>query len=136
MYKYDSLDQTLVNERVTQYEGQLTRFLNKELTEEEFRPLRLQNGPPATGAALRMSGGDSIVYIEYTTQAHRVQERITRPASPQCRSVRSSSTCFRPPPSSYVDLQLLVPDSNIVRRILQWRHATLACYHSSVDSFI
>jgi len=44
MYKYDSLDQTLVNERVTQYEGQLTRFLNKELSEEEFRPLRLQNG--------------------------------------------------------------------------------------------
>ena len=44
MYKYDSLDQTLVNERVNQYEGQLTRFLNKELTEEEFRPLRLQNG--------------------------------------------------------------------------------------------
>ena len=44
MYKYDSLDQTLVNERVNQYEGQLTRFLNKELSEEEFRPLRLQNG--------------------------------------------------------------------------------------------
>ena len=44
MYKYDSLDQTLVNERVTQYEGQLSRFLNKELSEEEFRPLRLQNG--------------------------------------------------------------------------------------------
>ena len=44
MYKYDSLDQTLVNERVAQYEGQLSRFLNKELTEEEFRPLRLQNG--------------------------------------------------------------------------------------------
>ena len=44
MYKYDSLDQTLVNERVTQYEGQLARFLNKELSEEEFRPLRLQNG--------------------------------------------------------------------------------------------
>ena len=44
MYKYDSLDQTLVNERVTQYDGQLTRFLNKELSEEEFRPLRLQNG--------------------------------------------------------------------------------------------
>ena len=34
MYKYDTLDQTLVNERVAQYEGQLTRFLNKELTEE------------------------------------------------------------------------------------------------------
>ncbi|MDA7835347.1 nitrite/sulfite reductase [Methylophilaceae bacterium] len=44
MYKYDLLDQSLVNERVAQYKGQLTRFLNKELTEEEFRPLRLQNG--------------------------------------------------------------------------------------------
>ncbi|MEJ6765959.1 MAG: nitrite/sulfite reductase [Methylophilales bacterium] len=44
MYKYDSLDQSLVDERVAQYKGQLTRFLNKELTEEEFRPLRLQNG--------------------------------------------------------------------------------------------
>lgn len=44
MYKYDLLDQSLVDERVAQYKGQLTRFLNKELTEEEFRPLRLQNG--------------------------------------------------------------------------------------------
>ena len=44
MYKYDLLDQRLVDERVAQYKGQLTRFLNKELTEEEFRPLRLQNG--------------------------------------------------------------------------------------------
>ena len=44
MYKYDTLDQSLVDERVAQYKGQLTRFLNKELTEEEFRPLRLQNG--------------------------------------------------------------------------------------------
>ncbi|MDA7691658.1 nitrite/sulfite reductase [Methylophilaceae bacterium] len=44
MYKYDLLDQSLVDERVAQYKDQLTRFLNKELTEEEFRPLRLQNG--------------------------------------------------------------------------------------------
>ncbi len=44
MYKYDSVDQALVNERVAQYEGQLARYLNKELTDEEFRPLRLQNG--------------------------------------------------------------------------------------------
>lgn len=44
MYKYDSVDQALVDERVAQYEGQLSRYLNKELTDEEFRPLRLQNG--------------------------------------------------------------------------------------------
>ena len=44
MYKYDAVDQTLVDERVNQYEGQLNRYLKKELSDEEFRPLRLQNG--------------------------------------------------------------------------------------------
>lgn len=44
MYKYDQIDQKLVDERVDQYAGQLQRFLKKELSDEEFRPLRLQNG--------------------------------------------------------------------------------------------
>ena len=44
MYKYDHIDQRLVDERVDQYAGQLQRYLNKELSDEEFRPLRLQNG--------------------------------------------------------------------------------------------
>jgi len=44
MYKYDRIDQSIVNERVEQYANQLNRYLNKELTDEEFRPLRLQNG--------------------------------------------------------------------------------------------
>ena len=44
MYKYDTVDQRLVDERVNQYEGQLNRYLKKELSDEEFRPLRLQNG--------------------------------------------------------------------------------------------
>ena len=44
MYKYDAVDQRLVDERVNQYEGQLNRYLKKELSDEEFRPLRLQNG--------------------------------------------------------------------------------------------
>ena len=44
MYKYDAVDQKLVDERVNQYEGQLKRYLKKELSDEEFRPLRLQNG--------------------------------------------------------------------------------------------
>ncbi len=44
MYKYDEVDQKLVDERVEQYEGQLKRYLTKELSDEEFRPLRLQNG--------------------------------------------------------------------------------------------
>jgi sulfite reductase (NADPH) hemoprotein beta-component len=44
MYKYDKIDQQLVNERVAQYRDQTRRYLAGELTEEEFRPIRLQNG--------------------------------------------------------------------------------------------
>ncbi len=44
MYKYDEIDQQIVNERVAQYRDQTRRFLAGELTDEEFRPLRLQNG--------------------------------------------------------------------------------------------
>ncbi len=44
MYKYDHIDSQIVNERVNQYQDQLNRFLKNDLTEEEFRPLRLQNG--------------------------------------------------------------------------------------------
>ena len=44
MYQYDEIDQKLVDERVTQYRDQTRRYLAGELSEEEFRPLRLQNG--------------------------------------------------------------------------------------------
>ena len=44
MYKYDAIDQQIVNERVAQYRDQTTRYLSGELSEDEFRPLRLQNG--------------------------------------------------------------------------------------------
>ena len=44
MYRYNSIDQTIVQERVNQYRDQLGRFFAGELSEEEFRPLRLQNG--------------------------------------------------------------------------------------------
>lgn len=44
MYQYDHYDQTLVNERATQYRGQVQRYLAGALSEDEFRPLRLMNG--------------------------------------------------------------------------------------------
>ena len=44
MYKYDHIDQTLVDQRVAQFRDQVERRLNGTLAEEEFRPLRLQNG--------------------------------------------------------------------------------------------
>jgi sulfite reductase (NADPH) hemoprotein beta-component len=44
VYRYDQIDQTLVNERVAQFRDQTRRFLAGTLSEEEFRPLRLRNG--------------------------------------------------------------------------------------------
>ncbi|HEY2816800.1 MAG TPA: nitrite/sulfite reductase [Casimicrobiaceae bacterium] len=44
MYRYDSFDQRLVDERVAQFRDQTQRYLAGELTEDDFRPLRLQNG--------------------------------------------------------------------------------------------
>ena len=44
MYRYDQPDQTLVNQRVDQFRDQTRRFLAGDLSEDEFRPLRLQNG--------------------------------------------------------------------------------------------
>lgn len=44
MYQYDSYDQTLVDERVAQYRDQVRRYLAGELSDDEFRPLRLMNG--------------------------------------------------------------------------------------------
>ena len=44
MYQYDEIDQQIVDERVAQYRDQTRRYLAGELTEDEFRPLRLQNG--------------------------------------------------------------------------------------------
>ena len=44
MYKYDAYDQAIVDERVAQFRDQTRRYLAGELTEDEFRPLRLQNG--------------------------------------------------------------------------------------------
>ena len=44
MYVYDEHDQKIIEERVRQYRGQTERYLAGELEEDEFLPLRLQNG--------------------------------------------------------------------------------------------
>ncbi len=44
MYQYDEYDQKIVRERVAQFRGQTERYLAGDLKEEEFLPLRLQNG--------------------------------------------------------------------------------------------
>src|SRR6202158_3237918 len=44
MYRYDESDQAFVHERVAQFRGQVERRLSGELTEDQFKPLRLMNG--------------------------------------------------------------------------------------------
>src|ERR671927_1412877 len=44
MYLYDDLDRTLVRERAAEFRDQVARRLSGELTEDEFKPLRLMNG--------------------------------------------------------------------------------------------
>src|SRR5258706_1322306 len=44
MYRYDHFDQRIIDERVAQFRDQTRRYLAGQLSEDEFRPLRLQNG--------------------------------------------------------------------------------------------
>jgi sulfite reductase (NADPH) hemoprotein beta-component len=44
MYRYDEFDRDFVNQRVEQFRGQVERRVSGEITEDQFKPLRLQNG--------------------------------------------------------------------------------------------
>jgi sulfite reductase (NADPH) hemoprotein beta-component len=44
LYRYDAIDHTIVREHAAQYRDQLQRYLAGQLSDDEFRPLRLQNG--------------------------------------------------------------------------------------------
>jgi len=44
MYRYDEFDHAFVNERVAQFRGQVDRRLSGEISEDQFKPLRLMNG--------------------------------------------------------------------------------------------
>ena len=44
MYMYDSFDQTLLNQRISEFRDQVSRRLSGELSEDQFKPLRLLNG--------------------------------------------------------------------------------------------
>ena len=44
MYRYDTFDHRMLADRVSQFRDQTARYLRGELSEAEFRPLRLQNG--------------------------------------------------------------------------------------------
>jgi sulfite reductase (NADPH) hemoprotein beta-component len=76
MYQYDQIDQRLVDERVAQFRDQTRRFLAGQLSEDDFRSLRLRNGLYIQRHApmLRVS----IPYGLLSSEQVRVLARIAR----------------------------------------------------------
>jgi sulfite reductase (NADPH) hemoprotein beta-component len=44
MYRYDEYDQAIVDARVAEFKDQVGRRLRNEISEDQFKPLRLMNG--------------------------------------------------------------------------------------------
>jgi sulfite reductase (NADPH) hemoprotein beta-component len=76
MYRYDPIDQQLVDERVAQFRDQTARYLSGALSEEDFRAIRLQNGLYIQRHApmLRVA----IPYGELSARQLRLLARIAR----------------------------------------------------------
>ncbi|MDD5247468.1 MAG: nitrite/sulfite reductase [Rhodocyclaceae bacterium] len=76
MYRYNDIDRRIVRERVAQFRDQTRRYLAGELTEDEFRPLRLQNGIyiQRHGPMFRIA----IPYGHVSSKQLRMLARITR----------------------------------------------------------
>jgi sulfite reductase (NADPH) hemoprotein beta-component len=71
MYRYDEFDRALVAERVDQFRDQVSRRLGGELSEDEFRPLRLMNG-----LYLQLHAYMLRVAIPYGTLSSRQMRRL------------------------------------------------------------
>ncbi|HXI86676.1 MAG TPA: nitrite/sulfite reductase, partial [Parvularculaceae bacterium] len=71
MYRYDEFDETLVRERVREFRGQVARRLSGELSEDEFKPLRLMNG-----LYLQLHAYMLRVAIPYGTLSSRQMRRL------------------------------------------------------------
>jgi sulfite reductase (NADPH) hemoprotein beta-component len=73
MYRYDEFDHAFVAERVAQFRDQVRRRLAGEMTEEQFKPLRLQNG-----LYLQLHSYMLRIAIPYGTLSARQLRRLAR----------------------------------------------------------
>ncbi|MGB7302437.1 MAG: nitrite/sulfite reductase [Burkholderiaceae bacterium] len=124
MYQYDSFDQAVVDARVAQFANQTERFLKGELSEDAYRPLRLQNGlylqkhapmlriaiPYGTLSALQLSALADIAsefddgYGHFSTRQNlqlngprleQVPAILRRLATVQMHAIQTSGNCIR-----------------------------------------
>ncbi len=73
MYRYDEFDETLVRERVAEFSQQVERRLKGEITEDQFKPLRLMNG-----LYLQIHAYMLRVAIPYGTLSSRQMRQLAR----------------------------------------------------------
>ena len=108
MYVYDEFDQTLLNERVAEFSDQIKRRLSGELSEEEFRPLRLMNGTYLQLHAYMLR--ISIPYGTLSSKKMRMLAHVARPTiaatgiSPRGRTSSSTGSSSRDLSDAMADL--------------------------------
>ncbi|MEQ1544609.1 nitrite/sulfite reductase [Methyloglobulus sp.] len=124
MYQYNEIDQKLVDERVAQFRRQTERFLKGELSEDQFRPLRLKNGLyiQIHAPMLRIAGPYGLLntkqfrklahiartydknYCHFTTRQNiqfnwpkleQVPDILAELASVQMHAIQTSGNCMR-----------------------------------------
>src|ERR1700687_3422248 len=95
MYRYDSYDQAIVDDRVAQFRDQTRRYLAGELTDDEFRPLRL-----LAHIARRYDRG----YAHFTTRQNiqynwpkleEVPDILADLAAVEMHAIQTSGNCVR-----------------------------------------
>ena len=123
MYAYDELDRTLINERVSEFRDQVKRRLSGELTEDEFKMLRLQNG-----VYLQLHAYMFRVAIPYGTLSSKQLRALAHVA----RQIRSRLRPFHHPAEHPVQLDQARRTAGCAgrsRRRRHSRHADLGQQH-------
>ena len=124
MYQYTDKDQTLIDERVTQFRDQTERFLKGEIADDKYRALRLMNGVYVQTHAplLRIAGPYGLLsskqvrklasiardydkgFCHFTTRQNiqfnwpaleRVPDILEELASVQMHAIQTSGNCLR-----------------------------------------
>ena len=124
MYRYDDYDRAMVNARVAQFRDQTQRWQAGELSDDDFRPLRLQNGlymqrhapmlriavpyGMLSSAQLRVLGAiareEDKGYAHFTTRHNlqynwipmaRVPDVLERLAAVEMHAIQTSGNCIR-----------------------------------------
>jgi sulfite reductase (NADPH) hemoprotein beta-component len=124
MYQYNEVDQTLVDERVAQFRRQTEQFLKGEISDDQFRALRLRNGLYIQTHApmLRIAGPYGLLnskqirklahiarkydknYCHFTTRQNiqfnwprleEVPDILAELASVQMHAIQTSGNCMR-----------------------------------------